>query len=161
MLIAIMNRSASKKPASAQESARLRLGELIQLADELGHRGHRLRGDGRRILDDVLANLQAQCNSTQASTNSDIEANRRSFRAVRRELQSNWLRVDAIIDDLMSSAADELYGFANIAESRIAACERAVHHRQIRDGVNSGRDNGEQRSEPNLDCSSAERTEDL
>jgi len=76
-------------------------------------------------------------------------------------LQSSWLRVDAIIDDLMSSTADELYGFANIAESRIAACERAVHHRQVWDSVKTGRDNGEQRSEPNLDRPSAESTEDL
>ena len=146
-----MNCSATKKPGSEQESTRLRLGELIQLADELGHRGRRLRGDGRRILDDVLAKLQAHCNFTQASTNSDIEANRRSFGAVRRELQSSWLRVDAIIDDLMSSAADELSGFANIAESRIAACERAVHHRQACDRLKTGRDNGELRSKPNLD----------
>ena len=146
-----MNCSAIKKPGSEQESARLRLGELIQLADELGHRGDRIRGDGRRILDDVLAKLQTHCNSTQASTNSDIEANRRSFGAVRRELRSSWLRVDAIIDDLMSSAADELAAFANIAESRIAACERAVHHRRVCDSMKKGRDNGEQRSEPDLD----------
>ena len=138
-----MNRSATKKPGVAQESARLRLGELIQLADELCHRGHRIRGDGGRILDDVLDNLQTHCNTTQASTNSDIEANRRSFGAVRRELRSSWLRVDAIIDDLMSSAADELYGFANIAESRIAACERAVHHRQVCDNLKTKRDNEE------------------
>jgi len=156
-----MNYSAIKKTGSAQESTRLRLGELIQLADELGHRGHRFRGDGRRILDDVLAKLQTHCNSTQASTNSDIEANRRSFGAVRRELQSSWLCVDALIDDLMSSAADELYGFANIAESRIAACERAVHHRQVYGSLKTKRDNGEQRTEPNLDRSSANSTEDL
>jgi hypothetical protein len=156
-----MNCSAIKKTGSAQESTRLRLGELIQLADELGHRGRRIRGDARRILDDVLADLQTRCNATQASTNSGIQSNRRAFGAVRRELQSSWLRVDAIIDDLMSSAADELYGFANIAESRIAACERAVHHRQVCDSVKRGRDNGEQRSEPNLDRPSAESTEDL
>jgi len=142
-MIVTMNCSAEKKTGSAQESTRLRLGELIQLADELGHRGDRIRGDARRILDDVLAKLQTHCNSTQASTNSDIEANRRSFGAVRRELRSSWLRVDAIIDDLMSSAADELYGFANIAESRIAACERAVHHRQVCDNLKTKRDNEE------------------
>lgn len=154
-----MNCSATKKPSSEQETTRLRLGELIQLADELGHRGHRLRGDGGRILDDVLANLQTHCEITQASTNFDIGANRRSFAAVRRELRSSWLRVDAMIDDLMSSAADELYGFASIAESRIAACERAVHHRQDYDSLQTGRDNGEQPSEPNLDQPSAESTE--
>jgi len=142
-MIVTMNCSVEKKTGSAQESTRLRLGELIQLADELGHRGDRIRGDARRILDDVLDKLQTHCNSTQASTNSDIEANRRSFGAVRRELRSSWLRVDAIIDDLMSSAADELYGFANIAESRIAACERAVHHRQVCDNLKTKRDNEE------------------
>jgi hypothetical protein len=76
-------------------------------------------------------------------------------------MRSSWLRVDALIDDLMSSAADELYGFANIAESRIAACERAVHHRQVCDNLNTGRDNGEQRSKPNFDRPSAKSTEDL
>ena len=156
-----MNGSATKKHGSAQESTRLRLGELIQLADELGHRSEQIRGDGRRIFDDVLANLQADCNSKQAPTNSDIESNRRALGAVRRDLQSSWLRVDALIDDLMSSAADELYGFANIAESRIAACERAVHHRQVYDNSKTGRDNGEQRPEPILDRPSAESTEDL
>ena len=156
-----MNCSAIKKTGSEQESARLRLGDLIQLADELGHRGDRIRGDGRRILDDILAKLQTHCNSTPASTNSDIEANRRSYGAVRRELQSSWLRVDAIIDDLMSSAADELSGFANIAESRIAACERDVHHRQVWDSAKTGHDNVGQHSKPNLDRPSAESTEDL
>ena len=156
-----MNCSAIKKPGSEQESTRLRLGELIQLADELGHRGYRIRGDARRILDDVLADLQTHCITTQASINSDIEANRRAFGAVRRELQSSWLRVDAIIDDLMSSAADELYGFANIADSRIAACERAVHHRQVWDSLKTGRDNGELRTKPNLDRPSSESSEDL
>jgi polyhydroxyalkanoate synthesis regulator phasin len=156
-----MNCSAIKKPGSEQESTRLRLGELIQLADEFRHRGHRIRGDGRRILDDVLATLQTHSNSTQASTNSDIESNRRSYGAVRRELRSSWLRVDALIDDLMSSAADELYGFANIAESRIAACERAVHHRQVWDSAKTGHDNVGQHSEPNLDRPSAKSTEDL
>ena len=156
-----MNCSTIKKPGSAQESTRLRFGELIQLADELGHRGDQLRGDGRRILYDVLANLQTHCDSTQASTNSDIEANRRSFGAVRRELRSSWLRVDAIIDDLMSSAADEFYGFANIAESRIAACERAVHHRQVCESSKTGCNNGEQRSEPIFERPSAKSTEDL
>ncbi len=156
-----MNCSEKKKPGSAQESTRLRLGELIQLADELGHRGDRIRGDGRRILDDVLATLQTHCNSTQASTNSDIESNRRSYGAVRRELQSSWLRVNAMIDDLMSSAADELYGFANIAESRIAACERAVHHRQVYESSKTRCNNGERRSEPNFDRPSVKSTEDL
>ena len=156
-----MKCSEIKKTGSAQESTRLRLGELIQLADELGHRGHRLRGDGGRILDDVLANLQTQCNLAQASTSSDIETNRRAFGTVRRELQSSWLRVDAMIDDLISSAADELYGFANIAESRIAACERAVHHRQACDSVKTGRDDGEQGSESTLDGPSAESTDYL
>lgn len=156
-----MNCSAAKKPGSAQESTRLLLSELIQLADELGHRGHRLRGDGRIILDDVLANLETHSNSTQVSTNSVIEANRRSLAAVRRELQSSWLRVDAIIDDLMSSAADELYGFASLAESHIAACERAVHHRQVCDSVQSARNNAEQHLEPNLIRPSAESTENL
>jgi hypothetical protein len=156
-----MNCSAIKTPSSEQESARLCLGELIQLANELGHRGHQIRGDGRRILDDVLAKLQTHCNSTQASTNSDIEANRRAFGAVRRELRSSWLRVDAMIDDLMSSATDELSDFANIAESRIAACERAVHHRQVYESSKTGCNNGEQRSEPIFDRPSAESTEDL
>ncbi|TDJ37749.1 MAG: hypothetical protein E2O53_01280 [Gammaproteobacteria bacterium] len=146
-----MNRSATKKPGVAQESARLRLGELIQLADELCHRGHRIRGDGGRILDDVLDNLQTHCNTTQASTNSDIEANRRAIGAVRRDLQSSWLRVDAIIDDLMSSAADELYGFANTAESRIAACERAVHHRQVAKSIQAESDNGQHYSKSKRD----------
>ena len=155
-----MNCSTIKKAGSAHESSRLRFGELIQLTDELGHRGYRIRGDARRILDDVLADLQTHCITTQASINSDIEANRRAFGAVRRELQSSWLRVDAIIDDLMSSAADELYGFVNIAESRIAACERAIHHRQVFDSFKTGRENGEQRSEPNLDRPSAESAED-
>ena len=156
-----MNCSEIKKTGSAQESTRLRLGELIQLADELGHRGNRIRGDGRRILNDVLANLQTQCNATQASTNSDIEPNRRTLGTVQRELQSSWLRVDAMIDDLMSSAADELYGFASIAESRIAACERVVHHRQVRDSLKTSHDNIEQRSEPIHDRPSAKSTEDL
>ena len=160
MLIAIMSKRPTPKSGAAQESARLRLGELIQLADELGHRSHRLRGDGRRILDDVLANLKTLCNSSQSLTFSSAEADRTAFIAVRRELQSSWLRVDAMIDDLLHSAADELSTFANTAEIRIAACERAVRRRKDGNTTKAGADNGVQHSRPNLDRGTSERTED-
>ena len=152
-----MSKRPKPKSGTEQESTRLRLGELIQLADELSHRSHQLRGDGRRIFNDVLANLQTLCNSTQPSTISGAEADRIAFIAVRRELKSSWLRVDSMIDDLLNSAADELSNFANTAEILIASCERAVRHRQVGNSMEEGADNGVQHSGSNLDRGSAER----
>lgn len=126
-----MINSPIEKSGPEQESVRLYLGELVQLSDELAHRSSRLRDDGRKILDAILTRLEALDTNEYGSSVSSAKADRGAFSTVRRELHSDWLRVDSMIDDLLSSAVDELSNFANTAESRIAACERAVHHRNV------------------------------
>ena len=110
---------------------RLYVGELAQLSDELAHRSARLREDGHRVLDAILTGLEFQITADSGPLASRAKADLGELAAVRRELHSNWLRVDSIIDELLSSAADELSSFANSAESRISAYERAIHHRKI------------------------------
>lgn len=139
---------------------RLYLGELVQLSDELAHRSSRLRDDGRKILDAILTRLEALDTNEYGSSGSSAKADRGAFSTVRRELHSDWLRVDSMIDDLLSSAADELSNFANTAESRIAACERAVHHRKVGASTKAWPNNGELDSGPDLDRASAESSED-
>lgn len=130
MLITIMNITPTAKSVSEQESARLYLGELVQLSDELAHRSSQLRDDGRRILDAILTSLEARYTSEYGSSESSAKTDRGAFTAVRRELQSNWLRVDSMIDDLLHSAADEIAQFTAVAESQIGGWERAINHRK-------------------------------
>ena len=54
------------------------------------------------------------------------DSERFSFEATRRELQASWLRVDSLIDDLLSTATDELSQFTTMAESQLGVCERAI-----------------------------------
>ena len=129
MLAAFMNKSSIATSGPEQESVRLYVGELAQLSDELAHRSSRLREDGRRVLDAILTGLETHI--TAGPSASRAEADLDELAAVRRELLSSWLRADSIIDELLSSAADELSSFANSAESRIFAYERAIHHRKI------------------------------
>jgi len=117
---------------STQESVRLNLGEIILLADELADKNVQLRNEGRRILDDILLRLQAQCTSDDETPEMHKTSDRSTFYAERRELLASWLRVNSLVDDLLSSAADELAQFATFAEARIRVCERAVHHKNAR-----------------------------
>ncbi|NCF16245.1 MAG: hypothetical protein GWP62_13100 [Gammaproteobacteria bacterium] len=127
-----MKNVQNERPGSTQESVRLELGELISLADGLAQQNTQLRKDGRRILDDILARLEAQCTPDDTKSRAYADADRITFYAERRELQASWLRVDSLIDDMLSSAADELFQFATLAEARIRVCERAVYHRDAR-----------------------------
>jgi hypothetical protein len=133
MLMTVMNNSPRAESAPEAESVRLQLGELIQLSDELAHRSSRLRDDGREIIGEVLVKLRSLC--TSGDTRSDPESDRCGLVEARRDLRSRWLCVDARIDDLLSSAADEIAQFVAIAESRIGACERAVRHRERRNAL--------------------------
>lgn len=104
-----MSKSPSTKSVSEQESARLYLGELVRLAEDLGHRNSELRNDGREILDTLLIRLEKLCACEDASSIPGVKEDQRIFAATRRELLASWLRVDSLIDNLLSSAADELF----------------------------------------------------
>lgn len=119
-------------PKSKHESVRLDLGEMILLADELAHRNAQMRDEARRILDGILADLQSQCAADDTASRIHTESDRHAYRTVRRELQASWLRVDSLIDDMLSSATDEIFQFAAFAEARIRAYERTVSHRDAR-----------------------------
>jgi hypothetical protein len=118
--------------SGSEESVRLYLRELAQLSDELAMRNTHLRDDGHRIVNDVLTRLQAFCASEETSSEPSAKEDHRAFNSVRREMLSSWLRVDSLVDDLLSTAADELAQFAAASESRIGACERAVRYRRAR-----------------------------
>ena len=127
-----MKEIRTDKPGSTKESVRLNLGEVLLLADELGEINVQLRKEGRRILDDILAGLHAQCTSDDAASGAQPESERHAFHAEIRELQASWLRVDSLVDDMLSSATGEISQFAAMAEARIRSCERAVTHRDAR-----------------------------
>ena len=115
---------------SKRESARLYLGELLELAEELARRNAALRNDRREIFDSILTRLESYCTDEDVPSTLSERERRRVFTEARRDLRANWIRVDTLMDDLLGSAADELSQFAAEVEARIGACERIVRHRE-------------------------------
>lgn len=114
------------------ESARLKLGELIVLADRLQHSMGLLRHEGHETLETVCDQLEAQAAATLSKLDDQANPTRKSISRTRRELETAWLEVDHAVDELISQAADEIYRFTTIAESRIHECERRVRHDRAR-----------------------------
>lgn len=133
-----MGHPNNTKATSKQESARLYLGELEQLVEEAAHRNTMIRNDGREILGCILAHLEASCIGEDVSSNMSAKERQRLFAATRRQLQANWMRVDTLIDDLLSSAIDELSQFASEAETRIGTLERILRHEERKKSSGDG-----------------------
>ena len=129
-----MSASKTTEINSKRESARLYLGELLELAEELARRNAALRNDRREIFDAILTRLESYCMDEDVPSTLSERERRRVFTEARRDLRANWIRVDTLMDDLLSSAADELSQFAAEVEARISACERIVRHRETNQG---------------------------
>jgi FKBP-type peptidyl-prolyl cis-trans isomerase (trigger factor) len=134
MVADLMSASKTTEINSKRESARLYLGELLELAEELARRNAALRNDRREIFDSILTRLESYCMDEDVPSTLSERERRRVFTEVRRDLRANWIRVDTLMDDLLSSAADELSQFAAEVEARISACERIVRHRETNQG---------------------------
>ena len=129
-----MSASKTTEINSKRESARLYLGELLELAEELARRNAALRNDRREIFDAILTRLESYCMDEDVPSTLSERERRRVFTEARRDLRANWIRVDTLMDDLLSSAADELSQFAAEVEARISVCERIVRHRETNQG---------------------------
>jgi hypothetical protein len=134
MVADLMSASKTTEINSKRESARLYLGELLELAEELARRNAALRNDRREIFDAILTRLESYCMDEDVPSTLSERERRRVFTEARRDLRANWIRVDTLMDDLLSSAADELSQFAAEVEARISACERIVRHRETNQG---------------------------
>jgi FKBP-type peptidyl-prolyl cis-trans isomerase (trigger factor) len=134
MVADLMSASKTTEINSKRESARLYLGELLELAEELARRNAALRNDRREIFDAILTRLESYCMDEDVPSTLSERERRRVFTEARRDLRANWIRVDTLMDDLLSSAADELSQFAAEVEARISACERIVRHRETNEG---------------------------
>ncbi len=130
MVADLMSASKTTEINSKRESARLYLGELLELAEELARRNAALRNDRREIFDSILTRLESYCTDEDVPSTLSEKDRRRVFIEARRDLRANWIRVDTLMDDLLSSAADELSQFAAEVEGKIGACERIVRHRE-------------------------------
>jgi hypothetical protein len=133
-----MGHPNNMKTGSEQESARLYVGELKQLVEEAAHSNTLLRNDGREILDCILAHLEASCIGEDVSSNMSAKERQHIFAATRRQLQAKWMRVDTLIDDLLSSAIDELSQFAYETEMRIGTLERTLRHEESKKSSGDG-----------------------
>ena len=130
-----MGETSRTDSGDARESARLLLCDLRQLSEELAHRSALLRSEGYRILAEILDELEAEVSPEASSGKSTRSPFSHSASTIRAQLQSDWLRVDCLIDNLVSSAANEIAHFASVAESRIGAVERAARHERARDRI--------------------------
>lgn len=118
-----------------RESATLVIAELYALADELGQSGEGLRRDCADVLRRAIAQIELQRRDAEAGERrgtepfpSDLEEEPQSLR---RALDGKWLAADARIDELLSTARDEIIAFATAAESDLARCERGLRHLSV------------------------------
>lgn len=119
------------------ESTRDEVVGLVTIADNLRQQSAETRKEGGDIVDNILFKLQALYEFGDSKSGSSSPS-RCAYEDVRRNLQSDWLRIDMLIDDLLSSASDELVRYATHAEAVIGRCEREVLHldrRKLEDNV--------------------------
>lgn len=109
------------------ESARLRIAEIVALADELARQGAVLRKEGRRVVEAVLAD-SAPGPAAQGGPARDDAAHA----ALGLELGSQWVEVDCAVDERVSEACDAVLAFVAFAEAEVARYERGVRHRAAR-----------------------------
>jgi hypothetical protein len=114
-----------------RESARLYLGELIGLAEDL-HRCHdRFRDECRQLLQDMLSEVAEQSDRGLTRTHRE-KSGTSGYRELRHGLETQWHEADGTVEDLCSQVCDTVYTFVNSAEARIAAYERKARHRAER-----------------------------
>ncbi len=109
------------------ESARLRIAEIVALADELARQGMVLREEGRRVVEAVLAD-----SAPEPATQGGPARDDATHAALGRELGSQWVEVDCAVDEHVSKACDAVLAFVGFAEAEVARYERGVRHRAAR-----------------------------
>lgn len=99
-----------------QESARLLLGDLICLSDDLCHRNVEIRSEGKHVIQKALSALETLMIGAKEK-HSNIRPT--PYRLFKREIELEWLRVDQVVDELLNRAANEISQFAAETERRI------------------------------------------
>lgn len=138
------------------ESARLRIAEIVALADELARCGVVLREEGRRVVQEVLAETQPdpagqggselrfvnpdpgvldpEQSTAQAhpGTLGELAFDDDAHAALGREFGSRWVDVECAVDEHVSNACDSVHAFVAFAEAEVARYERGIRHRTAR-----------------------------
>jgi hypothetical protein len=110
------------------QSARLKLGEFIGVADRLQHGLSLVREEAQDFLEDVLEGLDNRAAVTPLQSGDAAAATKAALDQARQDLEKEWLEVDHALGELVGQAADEIYQFVTTAESRIDKLERATRH---------------------------------
>jgi uncharacterized protein Yka (UPF0111/DUF47 family) len=110
------------------QSARLKLGEFIGLADRLQHGSRLLRQEAQNLLEDVFEDLDSQIADTPSQCGDAAPATEAALDQARQDLAKEWLEVDHALGELVGQAADEIYQFVTTAESRIDKLDRQARY---------------------------------
>ncbi len=113
------------------ESARLRIAEIVALADELARQGAALREEGRRVVEAVLADSAPDPAAPDGPAR-HLARDDATHAALGRELGSRWVEVDCAVDEHVSNACDAVLAFVGFAEAEVARYERGIRHRAAR-----------------------------
>ena len=110
------------------ESARLRVGEFIGLADEYRASGAAMRHDGAEILQQVDQDLTKFTATVMLKSCDDQAALLAAVERARHELSKEWLKLDHTVDELVSQANHEISRFVTTVEARVDDLERQFRH---------------------------------
>jgi hypothetical protein len=104
------------------ESGRLSLAEVIAAADDLGRMTSHVTENGRDVVRDVLQQLLAQTQEEGQSADA-------AYRRVRRDLESEWLATENVLDDMLNQCCRALASFATQAEFHVRRFENELRHK--------------------------------
>lgn len=114
--------------AMRSESARLRVGEFIGLADEFRASGAAMRHDGAEVLQQMSQDLTKLAATIVLKSCDDPATLLAAVERARYELEKAWLELDRTVDELVSQANHEISRFVTTVEARVDDLERHIRH---------------------------------
>jgi hypothetical protein len=117
-------------------SIQLTIAEWIEVGEALERHVRDLRREARRILDDVIANVE--------SVDTDSEIDRLVVEAAKHSIKRDWHVLDEKVAELIGQASDEIARFVTTQEIRVRSLDRQLHSGQLHSdsGQNDRSDRG-------------------
>jgi hypothetical protein len=110
----------------------LSLAEIVTIADDLGRMASRISRDAREVLTDMLEQMETLADTTNIAA-------QEAYRRARRDLESEWLTAETVLDDMTNECNRSLNGFVTQAEFHVRRFEKELQKQVALDDIRSQR----------------------
>ena len=107
------------------ESGRLCLADVITIADDLSRMTSKTSDNARDVLAGILEQMEALAKSRSPAALED-------YRIARRNLESEWLVAESVLDDTVNQCNRAIHAFVTQADFHVRRFENALQQRNAR-----------------------------